>query len=200
MRLVLASASPRRADLLRAAGYAFTIDAADVDERPATAEAPVAYVRRVAHAKAEAVARRQVDALVLAADTCVVVDGAILGKPIDDEEAVVMLRRLAGRTHEVLTGVAIRCAGRDPGDTDPPDEDEIVVSTTVHLVPLAPSDIAWYVASGEPRDKAGAYAIQGLASRFVDRIEGSYSNVVGLPVAEVASMLARQGVGVGPDS
>lgn len=176
MRLLLASASPRRADLLRAAGYEFDVLPADVDESVLPGEKPEAYVRRVAEAKAAAVASKAGGRIVLAADTVVVVDGRILGKPVDDAEAVRMLRLLSGRRHEVMTAITLN--------------GECVVETSaVELADLAAAEIDWYVATGEPRDKAGAYAIQGLASRFVTRIEGSYSNVVGLPVALVSARL-----------
>jgi septum formation protein len=194
MRLILASASPRRAELLRAAGFAFEIVTTDVDERVRDGEAPAEYVRRLAREKAAHVVsafRRTFvgpakaghysdDAIVIGADTAVVVDGAILGKPIDDADAAEMLRRLSGRTHEVLTGVSVRRGER---------ELSCVETTRVEFAPLSHGDIAWYVSSGEGRDKAGAYAIQGLAARFISRIDGSYSNVVGLPIAALAELL-----------
>lgn len=195
MRMVLASASPRRAELLRAAGFDFEIVAVDVDEAVRPGETPSAYVRRLAAAKsarayatvadlrvrstADLKVRATTD-MILAADTTVVVDDEILGKPRDDEEAAAMLRRLSGRSHEVLTGVSLRRGGVEIGRVE---------STTVYFARLSDADIAWYVASGEGRDKAGAYAIQGLASRFIPRIEGSYSNVVGLPVACVHELV-----------
>ena len=178
MRLILASASPRRAELLRAAGYEFEIIVADVDERARDGETPDIYVRRLAAEKSAAV--QAADMIILGADTTVVVDGEILGKPRDDDEAAAMLRRLAGRRHEVLTGVSIRYGAHEVGRVE---------STAVWFSALTKEDIAWYVASGEGRDKAGAYAIQGLASRFIPRIERSYANVVGLPVAAVAELL-----------
>ncbi len=142
---------------------------------------PDAYVRRVSEAKARVVAGRFARAIVLAADTTVVADRHILGKPVDVEDARRMLHTLSGRSHEVLTGVTV--AGPDrPIDTR-------ADSTTVEFARLSDEEIDWYVSSGEPMDKAGAYAIQGLASRFVARIVGSYSNVVGLPVALVHEML-----------
>jgi septum formation protein len=180
--LVLASRSPRRAELLSAAGFEFTVEPADVDERARPGESPDAYVCRVAREKAQLVARRRPTDVVLAADTIVVVDGLVLGKPADDADAAAMLRRLAGRAHEVLTGVAIEAQGRSRAEID---------RTIVFFAVLSDEDIAWYVASGEPRDKAGAYGIQGLASRFVPRIDGSYTNVVGLPVALVTALLRR---------
>ena len=181
MRLVLASASPRRADLLTAAGYAFEVRPAVVDESARPGEIPAEYVRRLAAWKADAAANPSAaDEVVLGADTTVVLDGEILGKPDDDAHAVRMLRRLSGRAHEVLTAVALRYGHRRAAD---------VACTVVHFAHLAEEDLAWYVASGEPRDKAGAYGIQGLAARFVERIDGSYPNVVGLPVALVARLI-----------
>ena len=185
MRLILASASPRRAELLRTAGYAFDIMAVDVDERVRSGETAEAYVRRLALEKsARAGDGGSRDDVVLAADTAVVVDGDILGKPADDRDARRMLMRLSGRPHRVLTGVSIRTAAVERGDVE---------STDVWFAPLSEADLSWYVASGEGRDKAGAYAIQGLASRFIPRISGSYSNVVGLPVARVAALLGELG-------
>jgi septum formation protein len=176
LRLILASASARRAELLRAAGIPFEVEPAEIDESPRPGEAPSQYVQRLAREKAQAVAARHPDAAVLAADTTVVVDGLILGKPVDDSDARAMLSRLSGRTHDVLTGVALVRNGQAIS---------AVETTRVRFVPMSSSDIEWYVASREPHGKAGAYAIQGLASRFVDRVEGSYSNVVGLPVTLV---------------
>jgi septum formation protein len=181
MRLLLASASPRRAELLRAAGFAFDVQPAGADETVHPGELPEPYARRVAQAKARAVASAAGPRIVLAADTIVVAGGEVLGKPVDAGDAARMLRRLAGRRHEVLTAVVLLAPGRMP---------LIHVETTaVEFLPLSEAEIAWYVATGEPADKAGAYGIQGLASRFVSRIEGSYSNVVGLPIARVYSML-----------
>ena len=184
VRLILASASPRRAELLRAAGFEFDVVPADVDERPQPGEQPDAYVCRVALDKARAVAACLPDAVVLAADTCVVVDGLILGKPADGDDAARMLRMLSGRSHVVLTGVAV---------IGPAGSRVEASSSHVVVAGLSSVEIAWYVASGEPADKAGAYAIQGLASRFVEAVDGSYSNVVGLPVALVYRLLCEQG-------
>jgi septum formation protein len=183
-RLVLASASPRRAELLRAAGIAFDAQPAHVDESVHAGETPTAYVRRVAEDKARAVHQQRPDLIVLAADTTVVVDHHILGKPEDDADARRMLRLLSGRSHQVITGVTVAGPGGAAVETR-------VETTTVEFARLSTEDIDWYVASGEPMDKAGAYAIQGLASRFIPRIDGSYSNVVGLPVALVFEMLKR---------
>jgi len=167
---------------LRAAGIEFDVIHADVDETVHRGELPDAYVRRVAEAKARAVAERQRERLVLAADTTVVIDDAMLGKPLDDDDAKRMLCLLSGRTHEVLTAVAVCRTGMSEPLVD-------VERTEVEFAPLTEFEIDWYVATGEPRDKAGAYAIQGYASRFVTRIDGSYSNVVGLPIALVYQML-----------
>lgn len=183
--LVLASRSPRRADLLTRAGYQFTVSPADIDEGQRRGELPKAYVSRLAREKAAAIVEPPLGAVVLGADTVVVVDGEVLGKPRDAAEAGAMLRRLSGRGHEVLTGVALQAGARVRHD---------VASTRVVFRELRPTDIDWYVQSGEPAGKAGAYAIQGLASRFVTHIEGSYSNVVGLPVAVVDRLLRSFGV------
>jgi septum formation protein len=171
--LVLASASPRRAELLRLAGYLFSVAHADLDETPLHGEAADVYVRRLAEEKAAAVAARHPDAVVLGADTTVVVDGDILGKPADAADAAAMLTRLQGRAHDVLTGVAVR--GPDTGAS-------AVARTRVWFAAMTADEIAAYVATGEPMDKAGAYGIQGQASRYVTRIDGSYPNVMGLPV------------------
>ena len=180
MRLVLASQSPRRRDLLDAAGIAYDVGAVDVDERRHGGEAPEVYAERLAREKATAGARQFPDRAVLGADTVVVVDDEVLGKPRDAEDAVRMLARLSGRSHDVLTGVAIAHAGRVHSAVD---------RTRVWFTVLSDAEIEAYVASGEPLDKAGAYAIQGLASRFIPRIEGSYANVVGLPVTTVIEIL-----------
>ena len=181
--MILASASPRRAELLRAAGIAFEIHPAHVDEDVRDGESPEAYVLRVAEEKARVVAARFPDRLVLAADTTVVLDQHILGKPCDDDDARRMLGILSGRVHDVLSGVCIA------GPADSGHVDVRLARTTVEFARLTAEEIRGYVKSGEPTDKAGAYAIQGFASRFVTRIEGSYSNVVGLPVALVYEML-----------
>jgi len=188
VRLVLASASPRRADLLRAAGFVFDTLAVDVDERVRPGEPPGVYVRRLAMEKSAramglvTVSRMPDQVVVLGADTTVVIDGEILGKPRDGPDAERMLRRLSGRRHEVMTGVSLRRGIAELGT---------VVTTAVVCSPLTDADVAWYVASGEGLDKAGGYAIQGLASRFMPRIEGSYSNVVGLPIACVFELFER---------
>lgn len=186
--LLLASASPRRAQLLTAAGIRFDVQPSEVDETPRAGEEPAAYVERLAREKAEAVARLNPGRLVLGADTTVVVDGRLLAKAEDPAEARAMLRRLAGRPHQVLTGVAL--VGPDVSDAE-------VATTTVEFAPMTSEDIDQYVATGEWRDKAGAYGIQGRAGRFVTRLEGSYANVVGLPVSLVCDLLMRYPEGRG---
>jgi septum formation protein len=180
MRLVLASASPRRAELLTAAGFTFEISATAVDDTPRAGEAPDKYALRVAEAKASAASARHPEATILAADTVVVAGGQILGKPVDADDARRMLSMLSGAPHDVLTAVFV------VGNWQTQSE---VVRTRVEFVQLSQSEIDWYVATGEPDGKAGAYAIQGRAARFIERIEGSWSNVVGLPVATVYRML-----------
>lgn len=178
--LILASSSPRRADLLRAAGIPFQMFPVDVDETVLRLEPPGEHVRRLAREKADAAFALNPSAVVLGADTIVSVGGEIMGKPRDAGDAIRMLRLLSGREHEVLTGVAL-VAKRG-----------IVVEvarTRVWFNPLNETEIADYVATGEPLDKAGGYGIQGLGSKFIDRIQGSYSNVVGLPMALVYRLL-----------
>ena len=184
MRLILASESPRRAELLQAAGFAFQIRAAGVDESARPGENPREHVVRLAREKAEAIDVDDPEAIVLGSDTVVVVGRRMLGKPRNGQEAAEMLRLLSGKSHKVLTGVALRRG----------DERLVAVeSTRVRFLPLDEQEIAWYLATREPLDKAGAYAIQGGASRFIDHIEGSYTNVVGLPVATVYRLLLRLG-------
>ena len=185
---MLASASPRRAELLRAAGIPFEVAVADVDESQHPGEDAEAYVRRVAAAKAARVAASHPGRPVLGADTTVVLDGEVLGKPLDAAEAVAMLGRLSGRSHRVLTGVCLIGAdGR---------AETSVACTTVEFRAVTASEIERYVASGEPMDKAGAYAIQGGAGGFVTRIDGDFDNVVGLPVALIQAMCRGLGIQV----
>jgi septum formation protein len=203
--LVLASASPRRQELLRAAGISFTVHPADVDETPMAGEAPHAYAERLARDKALTVGRMRPQDLVLGADTIVVVDESILGKPRDAADAARMLGMLSGRTHRVITGVCVveAVAGRPPAlartgpYTRPKNESREVRTTSettlVTMSKLCEEEIRDYIATGEPMDKAGAYAIQGMAARWIPRIEGDYSNVVGLPVALVYHMLRESG-------
>ena len=177
--LILASQSPRRRDLLTQAGLEFIVRSADVDETPQASENPEDYVQRLAKEKANAVECGPAE-LVLGADTAVVLSGEIFGKPANAADAIRMLEMLQGRKHEVLTGVCIRSSSGSTCN---------YASTSVWLSALSTAEIENYVKSGEPLDKAGAYAVQGLASRFVERIDGSYTNVVGLPVALVWQML-----------
>ncbi|MFZ0913215.1 MAG: Maf family protein [Candidatus Korobacteraceae bacterium] len=180
MSLVLASASPRRAELLRNAAVPFTVEPAHVAEQPAAHEEPVDYAQRLARDKARAVFARHPRSAVLGADTVVVVDQHLLEKPTDKADAARMLRLLSGRTHQVITGVCL---------VAPDFEQTEAEITQVVFSPLSEREIAAYVGSGEPMDKAGAYAIQGMASRWVERVEGCYFNVVGLPVLRVCRML-----------
>ena len=173
--LVLASQSPRRAEILRQAGIPFTVRTAVVNETPLPDESPDDYVRRLAEAKAGAVQAAPGETL-LGADTTVVIDGQILAKPEDPADARRMIRLLSGRCHDVLTGICLRRGAQSIRD---------FARTRVWFTPMTPEEISAYVASGEPMDKAGGYAIQGLASKFVERIEGCYFNVMGLPVALV---------------
>jgi septum formation protein len=205
--LVLASASPRRHDLLTSAGISFAVQPADVDETPLAGESPRNCAERLAKEKALAVLRNRPQDIVLGADTIVVVDDTILGKPANAEDAARMLRMLSGRTHQVITGVClvgreIRAQGSAISETaphrphDPKTEDrELRTSsetTLVTMTEISDQEIRDYVATGEPMDKAGAYAIQGIASRWIPRIEGDYSNVVGLPIALVYRMLRER--------
>jgi septum formation protein len=191
MRLILASASPRRAELLRSAGYTFDVCSTDIDETPVPGEAAAPYARRVAEDKSRAarLSCRDSGDLILAADTVVVADAEILGKPVDSADARRMLRLLSGRVHDVHTAVVLSLDGQHRVE---------LVTTRVHVMSLEEADIDWYIASGEPVGKAGAYAIQGRAARFIDRIEGSWSNVVGLPVATVARMLKEARLQIDP--
>jgi septum formation protein len=193
MKLILASASPRRAEIMRSAGFVFEICAADVDEARKGGEAPADYVRRLADAKARTAARKiagnQVadTTVVIGADTVVVLEGEILGKPVGEAEARTMLRRLSGRSHEVHTGMALLRL---------PDGAARVLEevTLVDFASMTTSEIDDYVATGEPSGKAGAYAVQGRGGRFVRRISGSYFNVMGLPVARLYEELLAMGI------
>ncbi len=171
MALILASGSPRRLALLKELGLDPIVRPADIDETPRPNEAPAPYVERLAVEKGAVVLANASD-MVISADTTVTIDGELLGKPTDDAHAIGMLRQLAGRTHQVMTGVAVRTGA---------DLVSFVETTTVHFDELSEDEIAWYVSTGEPSDKAGAYAIQGRGGAFVTAIEGSYDNVIGLP-------------------
>jgi septum formation protein len=187
VNLILASASPRRRELLAQAGFSFSVHPADVPEDPLSGEDPIGYVTRLARQKAEAVFRAvstnpsaATQVVVLGADTTVTLDSQILAKPEDPADAARMLRRLSGRTHQVVTGVAVITAQSTQVAAE---------VTAVRFLSLSDQEIESYVASGEPMDKAGAYAIQGRAARWIPRIEGCYFNVVGLPLALVTSLL-----------
>lgn len=187
MKLILASASTRRAEILRDAGFAFIVMSSAVDETPIPGESPHDLVQRLAVAKAELVAARAVGpAIILAADTEVTLDDHIFGKPRSAEDARRMLRQLSGRTHSVATGVALI---RLPDG----ERSSFVESTLVHFAQLSEEEIDRYIATDEPFDKAGAYAIQGHAGRYIPRIEGCYFNVVGLPLARVTQALTQFG-------
>ncbi|MGA9304909.1 MAG: Maf family protein [Candidatus Sulfotelmatobacter sp.] len=186
--IVLASASPRRQELLRNARIAFTVQPADINETPLAGESPRECAERLAREKALSVFQGRAGDCVLGADTIVVVDGAILGKPRDADDAVRMLGMLSGRTHAVITGVCLVWPGAGNAHAWTASE-----STMVTFGELSDNEIRDYVATGEPMDKAGGYAIQGIASRWIPRIEGDYSNVVGLPVALVYRMLRMRG-------
>jgi len=177
-KLILASGSPRRSELLQQAGLNFEIIVPDIDETPLPAETPAEFVCRTAREKAESISAD--GSVILAADTAVIDGDRILGKPLNAEDAVAMLRSLSGRTHEVMTGVCIRFLGQTVC---------FHVETRVTFRNLSEEEIADYVATEEPMDKAGAYAIQGGAAKMVRRVEGSYSNVVGLPLYEVIETL-----------
>lgn len=185
-RIVLGSASPRRRELLTLVGIPHEVMPADIDETEHEGEGPAAYVERLAREKAAAVARLAPDALVIGADTTVVIDGTILGKPGSDEEAGRMLRQLSGRSHTVYTAVAVEHAGRVESDIE-------VVS--VSFRPLSDDDISAYIATREPMDKAGAYGIQGFGATIVERIDGDYFSVMGLSLVRLVRLMQRVGVG-----
>jgi septum formation protein len=190
MALVLASASPRRRELLQNAGIPFIIQPSKIPELPREGEAPQACAERLAREKALDVFRQRPHDFVLGADTIVIVDGQILGKPRDARDAARMLHLLAGKTHQVTTGVCL-IVPNDKGESAI--EDTRSETTLVTMSELNDEDIQSYIATGEPLDKAGAYAIQGIASRWISRIEGDYFNVVGLPVSLVYRMLRENG-------
>jgi septum formation protein len=184
--IILASASPRRAELLASAGIKFTVIPGDIDETPFYQEEPVAHVLRLAESKVREAASRADGRFFIGADTIVLCDREIMGKPCDDTDATRMLRRLSGRAHQVITGFALldRSTGKCVART---------VSTNVTFKTLTDAEITAYVATGCPLDKAGAYAIQGGAAYMVERIDGSYTNVVGLPLCEVVATLRKMG-------
>jgi septum formation protein len=184
-KVILASRSQRRMEILRAVGWPFEAVAADIDESVRAGEDPVSYVKRLALTKAQTVARKRPGGVVLGADTTVVVGGELLGQPVDDDDARRMLQLLSGRWHEVLTGVALLRADRD---AQPLVDHE---TTRVRFAEMTAEEIDWYVATGEPRGKAGGYGIQGPAALFVEEIAGDYFNIVGLPVRLVYEMWHR---------
>ena len=185
-KIILASASPRRADLLKTIGVEFEVAPSQVKERPHIDEAPPDYITRLARAKVIAVARKRETGLVIGADTIVVLDGRVLGKPRDEDDAEGMLRQLSGRWHAVMTGVALYdiATRREVADYD---------KTLVRFAQLTDREIEWYSRGGEPMDKAGGYAIQGLGSLFIEEIAGNYFNVVGLPIPLVYRLARRLG-------
>lgn len=184
--IILASASPRRSELLESAGIDFKVIPGDIDETPFSGEEPVAHVLRLAEGKAREVSSQGVGRFFIGADTIVLCDNEIMGKPLDDADATRMLRKLSGRVHQVITGFTVldHLTGRTVSR---------VVSTDVAFKPLDEEEISAYVATGCPLDKAGAYAIQGGAAYMVERIDGSYTNVVGLPLCEVVAALREMG-------
>ena len=187
MKLILASSSPRRAEILANAGLPFSVLSSAVDESPYPNEAPAALVQRLANAKADLVTARAVGpAIILAADTVVVLDDKVLGKPSSIEDARHMLQQLSGRTHSVLTGVALI---RLPDG----ERRQFIESTLVHFRPITDEELSLYLATEEPYDKAGAYAVQGQAGRYIPRIDGCYFNVVGLPLSRVLTELQTLG-------
>ena len=182
-KLILASGSPRRAEILTAAGWPFDVMVADIDESVLPNEVPEAYVQRLAKSKVEKVATGLKTGLILGADTTVVIDNEILAKPCDEDDARRMLRLLSGRWHEVLTGVTLLRVGK-----------ESLVDferTRVRFAEMTPEEIDWYVETGEPQGKAGAYGIQGKAALFIEEIEGDYLNIVGLPIRLVYEMFKK---------
>ena len=191
VRVILASGSPRRRDLLRMVGIDHEVISADIDESYLPGEPPIAHAERLAREKGRVVAERHPEALVLSADTIVVIDGEVLGKPVSEEEAVRMLRRLSGRTHTVFTAVAVTWHGRT---------DSSVEAVTVTFRPMSDSLIRAYVATGEPMDKAGAYGIQGYGATLVERIDGDFFAVMGLAIGGLIELVRQAGAeyGFGP--
>ncbi|MEO6259277.1 MAG: Maf family protein [Thermoanaerobaculia bacterium] len=187
MRFVLASQSPRRRELLESVGLPFDVVPSHVPEVHATGESPDAYVTRLSRDKARPISASHPDRWVIAADTIVMLGNELLEKPADEADARRMLSLIAGRTHVVHTGVTLQCAERDYLDTR-------VAQSEVQMLPLTADEVAWYAATGEPLDKAGAYAVQGVGSMFIQSVNGSYTNVVGLPLALLFEMLKRAGI------
>lgn len=187
MNFILASASPRRRELLASIGLDFEVIPSDVVEIRAAGESPEEYVGRLSREKAEALAARHPSRWVIAADTTVLLGDLLLEKPADEQDAARMLAAIAGKTHTVYTGVTLRNGVLDWRETR-------IAESEVRMLPLSPRQIAWYVRTGEPMDKAGAYAVQGIGGMFIESIHGSYTNVVGLPLATLFQMLQKAGV------
>jgi septum formation protein len=185
-RLILASASPRRIELLQRVGLSFQVIPSGLEERAQPGESPPERVLRLSVAKAEALARRHPDAWVLGADTIVVIDGRVLGKPADREEAKAMLQTLSGREHTVYTGFSVLTGGGSRAVAR-------AIASTVLFKTISEEEIDWYVQSDEPYDKAGGYAVQGMGALFIQEIRGSYTNVMGLPLCEVIEVLREAG-------
>ncbi len=185
--LILASKSPRRSDLLEQAGLTFSIIPSDFDESSVTMSDPESYVRTLAKSKAIDISKKHPESWVLGADTVVLIDDSILGKPASKAEARSMLKQLSGQTHQVITGYCLCCQTKNDIISE-------TVKTDVRFKTLRDAEIEWYIQTGEPFDKAGAYAIQGIGTFLVKRINGSYTNVVGLPVCEVIEFLIKQGI------
>ena len=187
--LILASNSPRRRSLLEQAGLEFSVIPSDIDEDAVAMSSPDAYTRKLAECKAMDISDRYPDSWVIGADTIVVIDDIVLGKPGSGEDARRMLKKLSGQTHQVITGYCVCCKNKNRFFSD-------IVKTDVMFRDLSDEEIEWYIDTGEPFDKAGAYAIQGMGVLLVKRINGSYTNVVGLPVCEVVELLIKERVRV----
>jgi len=187
VKFILASSSPRRRELLAAIGLDFEVMPSHIPEVPDPQEAPEEYVARLSREKAETIAERHPSRWIIAADTTVLLGDQLLEKPADPADAVRMLMQIAGQTHVVYTGVTLRNAAAGWSETR-------VAESEVRMLPLARNEIEWYVATGEPLDKAGAYAVQGIGAMFIESIHGSYTNVVGLPLAMLYQMLRKAGI------
>jgi septum formation protein len=187
VKFILASSSPRRRELLASIGLDFEIIPSHVPEEHQSGEAPEEYVARLSREKAAAIAEKHPDRWIIAADTTVLLGEQLLEKPVDRADAARMLATIAGRTHVVYTGVTVEHARRGWHDTR-------VAESEVRMLPLSAKEIAWYVGTGEPLDKAGAYAVQGIGAMFIESIHGSYTNVVGLPLAMLFQMLRKAGI------
>ena len=187
MKFILASSSPRRRELLGSIGLTFDVIASNVPEKQGAGEAPEEYVARLSREKAEAIASQHRERWVIAADTTVLLNDQLLEKPVDAADAMRMLATIAGKTHTVYTGVTLQNASTGYRDTR-------VAETEVRMLPLSHEEIEWYVGTGEPLDKAGSYAAQGIGAVFVDSIHGSYTNVVGLPLALLFQMMRKAGI------